>query len=469
MEVTERLTLVVDTNFFLQYRQAKELPWSEITDAEEVELLVSPPVQDELDRQKSDSNTRRQKRARAANGLLRQALRNEARCETLRIAGPKVTLKLIPKSEPTPWPQELEREIVDDAIVATALAYNAELLTGDVGMALKAENLGMTVKLLPDSEAWLLPAEPDQKSKELADLRRRVAALETSHPDVSLGLGDEQNGEISQLAIEGVVYEDSEEQVDWAIDELKKRHPMREFKRDQPRPESLSIISGMTWSQPTEVEFWEYETEYAKWIEECRRGLHEATARQIRLSRRCAVPVAVNNRGGRPALHVILEVSTSKGLRLGDSDRGDDAGSWRIPSPPAAPTGVRLVSTRLGLDRPWQAPFPLSSSLQREGLLLGAAGNRQAIRDRHGLYVTDRQAHWWRLECEEIRHQMGSLTFTIILDAAVERMPEPGETMEEWVKIRLNAANVAEPLEETRKVELSTRVVSSKAVVMHLL
>ena len=53
-----------DTNFFLQYRDAPEIPWREVTAAPEVVLMVCPTVQGEIDDLKGDGNARRAGRAR---------------------------------------------------------------------------------------------------------------------------------------------------------------------------------------------------------------------------------------------------------------------------------------------------------------------------------------------------------------------------------------------------------------------
>ena len=57
------LTLVVDTNLFHEFRPLNTLPWSEITDADEITLLVSHPVQTELDEQKKSPRARIKRRA----------------------------------------------------------------------------------------------------------------------------------------------------------------------------------------------------------------------------------------------------------------------------------------------------------------------------------------------------------------------------------------------------------------------
>lgn len=56
---------IMDTNVILQCADLAGLTWSDITDAENVELVVASTVMQEVDRLKSDGNARRARRARA--------------------------------------------------------------------------------------------------------------------------------------------------------------------------------------------------------------------------------------------------------------------------------------------------------------------------------------------------------------------------------------------------------------------
>src|SRR5260221_7173731 len=66
--------LFPDTNIFLQCKALNELQWSDAIDADEIELLIGAPVQDEIDRLKNDGNQRRARRARDTNRLFRDVL-----------------------------------------------------------------------------------------------------------------------------------------------------------------------------------------------------------------------------------------------------------------------------------------------------------------------------------------------------------------------------------------------------------
>lgn len=67
------MILFVDTNFFLQCKQINEILWSEISD-DNIEILITRPVQIEIDRLKNDGNSRRSRKARSANTLFRKML-----------------------------------------------------------------------------------------------------------------------------------------------------------------------------------------------------------------------------------------------------------------------------------------------------------------------------------------------------------------------------------------------------------
>lgn len=57
------LALVVDTNLFHEFRRLETLPWDELTEVDEIALIVSDPVQTELDEQKKSPRARIKRRA----------------------------------------------------------------------------------------------------------------------------------------------------------------------------------------------------------------------------------------------------------------------------------------------------------------------------------------------------------------------------------------------------------------------
>jgi hypothetical protein len=63
-----------DTNAFVQCRPLEQVDWSVWKDFDEVHLIVSRPVQSEIDNQKSKGSDRLGRRGRVASSLFREVI-----------------------------------------------------------------------------------------------------------------------------------------------------------------------------------------------------------------------------------------------------------------------------------------------------------------------------------------------------------------------------------------------------------
>ncbi len=68
--------LFVDTNLFVQCRALADLDWTKWKEFDEVHLMVSRPVQSEIDHQKNRGSDRLGKKARLASSLIREVILN---------------------------------------------------------------------------------------------------------------------------------------------------------------------------------------------------------------------------------------------------------------------------------------------------------------------------------------------------------------------------------------------------------
>ena len=96
------LYLFPDTNVFIQCKPLEQLDWSEWQDFSEIHLLVSRPVQREIDDQKNRGNNRVANRARATYRLFRQLIDGRREYEVIRSSIPVVKLYLEGPSRPSP-------------------------------------------------------------------------------------------------------------------------------------------------------------------------------------------------------------------------------------------------------------------------------------------------------------------------------------------------------------------------------
>lgn len=222
-------SVVVDTNFFLHCLAPAELPWADLTPAQVIRLLVTRPVQRELDKLKQSGSDRRADRARAAAKLMRQAIAGPV---VLREAAPRVTLELLFLREAEVAPRaDLDASVADDHLVLIAGRESALLLSGDTGVLLSATHAGVRSAPIPDS--WGLPGEANRTEVRLREVERRVRELEMARPAPELQADLRWQGQL-----------------------LNTDAPPREimFKEvARPRPEDLDLRAARTWAEDSEV------------------------------------------------------------------------------------------------------------------------------------------------------------------------------------------------------------------------
>jgi rRNA-processing protein FCF1 len=133
---------VLDTHVVLHYKPLKDIDWASLVDAEIVRLVVPLRVVDELDDRKS---ARRPDLVRRARSRIRQLERHVVDTKTTELR-PGVTVEVVgpvdldPEAQRRP-PVPADVEILDTCQALSAYAGNnpVYLLTGDLGMRIRAE------------------------------------------------------------------------------------------------------------------------------------------------------------------------------------------------------------------------------------------------------------------------------------------------------------------------------------------
>jgi hypothetical protein len=188
---TRAIELFVDTNAFIQLRDLKDLPWTELVqDAVAIDILVNHTVIDELDRLKSSTNDRRRNRARLALKMINAA--SEAHDFGLVLLNAPVCLRLVIVTGPIPdWAShpKLDRHRADDQLVADVLSFGrgAALLSHDSGPRIRARTMGIRTYEPPDT--WLLPDERTDDQRKIAQLERMLDKALSDRPRILVSLG----------------------------------------------------------------------------------------------------------------------------------------------------------------------------------------------------------------------------------------------------------------------------------------
>jgi hypothetical protein len=283
------LYLFPDTNAFVQCRPLEQVDWSAWKDFDEVYLIVSRPVQSEIDNQKNKGSGRLGKRARVASSLFREVIRGESGNKVIQESGPCVKLFMRQDLKPS---QELADLLSygerDDQLVGTAHAFaqqtigaDVRVLTHDTGPMLSAKLVGVPFVEIPDH--WLLPPETNEAEKEINALQTELALLKKAEPEFKIRCLDGADNEVKKLEIEAVRYVPlTEDQVSGLMQRLKERFPIAiEFGSHEPAERDVRGIGFRgflreVFTPATEKEIASYrDKQYPKWLDDCERALRD--------------------------------------------------------------------------------------------------------------------------------------------------------------------------------------------------
>ena len=360
------LYLFPDTNLFVQCRDLNELDWSEWDAFDEVHLLVSRPVQREIDNQKGRGNTRLSHRARSVYSTFRTIISSDVNFMIVRDTAPRVKLLLEGPSLPSEELREsLDYSKPDDEVIGCLYRfrkehpdYDVRLLTHDGGPMMTAKSLGLP--FVPIKDDWLLTPEHNENERTIARLNQELATLKRNEPSFQVKCVNQAGEEIDHVDVVYRLFEPLvEPEVEEFIAYLKREFPVITDFEPKSR-DTRSTIANLgnilgARSPVSQEQIGNYTNrEYPEWIKTCRSmlaSIHEALERE---AHRPLVHFTIENTGTRPGHDTLLEFFASGDFEFYPPE--DDLPRWvkeekddsiHIPSPPKPPRG-RSLHTMLG-------------------------------------------------------------------------------------------------------------------------
>ncbi|MCW2236828.1 PIN domain-containing protein [Azospirillum canadense] len=475
------LILFVDTNFFLQCRDPAELAWEQATGGQDALVLIPRTVQQEVDRLKQAGNSRRAKRARKASSLFRRIIESPDLKTAAHDAGPRIELSFPPPPDPhRARPAQLDLAQADDRIIEEALAYRAthpnedvRLLTHDTNPMLTARHCGLPCVAVPD--AWLLPPEPDERDKALAEVQRRLDTLERVHPAIAVSATDGEGNPMQRVRHRIDAFKDlAEAEIDGILAELQANHPIADsfegHGKPMPTRPPLGIAGGLAgfstrgrYEPPTEAEIEQYrDVDYPAWLRAARTWLEELPEQLEAPVRSFGLSFVLTNDGARPAENVVVEIRAQGGLLIAppksrdedDAEQTDGAPDRapRLPQPPRPPAArYRGLASSLtdsllrgyGLDpvfaTPHIPPFLPQGRTERDPHAFYWKGGRPV-----------RHQSEWTLTCAEFRHKADPEPFDLVIF-----VPRTALITKAAVTCRVSASNLPEPVSVTVPVAIA--------------
>lgn len=462
-----RLVLFPDTNVFLQCKKLNELSWEGFPDADTIELLVGTPIQDEIDRLKHDGNHRRARRARDANSLFRDMLNDPSGTIVVREQSPRVTLGFAPAmAADHAIPPTLDMTRADDRLIDEVLQFrlrnqSAQILSDDTGMLLRCRRHGVTCFRIDPT--WILPAENDERDREIQNLRSKLRRFEQTEPKFELSIKNAEGAVIRELSATVPAYDElSPADIGRLVRQIVAQHPKAtDFgvsppERPAPNGALDRIVASMhEWRAPSQQEIQEYGVAYDNWAEAIERDLDRLSFLLNVSSRIASFRVEIQNSGYCPADEVLVRITAHAGLRLCVSANAKVPGFIRsldklktkaeFASPPKAPKGSYVVSGLAGMNS-WHNLAASHLSLLNEKVALPPPRfvPSMANRDRHSFYREDERSGP-QSRCTfsriEFRHQSESQVFRIWL-----LVPPNVSPRKSHIHCTISARNLRKPM-----------------------
>jgi hypothetical protein len=436
--------------------------------------MISRPVQEELDRLKGDGNSRRAKRARSANAIIREILSTEGLRLTLESAEFTVQLTFPPdyrKADLVDVGDWVDLTRPDHEIVATAIHYKdlnpadqVYFLTNDTLPMLTAKRCALKTRMIP--EDWQLPSEPDERDKRIKALEQKLVTFERRQPVVEVvsaitlkNIGPENSITIGNLE------EVSVEDVSSLLAFFTERYPVEtEFPRTeadlptaQRRLARMGSLGSFTkYYPPSESEIAEYKNvKYPKWKSDVEKWILKTQHSLIETHRYIPLSFEISNSGEVPLINAVVEFFAYDGVSFCPPDTAESLDEMlklpEFPMPPSPPRGdwanISSVAGRIASLMPnidtlsTIASWPMVSPMP----------NR---RDKHAFYWKGRRpsdfATEWAFECEEFRHKVEAEPFSIYIYFPVGSSPESVS-----VKCRVTGANMSSPFTSATMLKLA--------------
>jgi PIN domain len=329
--MTKILYLFPDTNLLIQCLPLEQLDWERWKEFDEIDLVVSRPVQKEIDKHKNGSNERLAKRGRKAANLLRDVITGSTDHKVIREAEPRVRLfvRTEIKSSET-LADILDYSEPDDQLVGTVHSFmaqnpgnDARVLTHDSGPMASAKMAGVAVVVIPDE--WLLPPEKTESDKRIKSLEAEVARLKEAEPAFDITCLDVTGAESDNLEREATRYDAmSASEIVSLMVRLKERFPIatefgpreRSERKADKGPLSMLLQVKEVFTPATENEIKEYRERHASWLKTCEEMLRSLHTALQEIERPSFFGFRVSNDGARPATDVLVTIAAKGQLAI---------------------------------------------------------------------------------------------------------------------------------------------------------
>ncbi len=474
-----KLYLFPDTNIFLQCKPLENVNFSEVCDCDEIRIIITRPVQQEIDRQKGKGTSRLSKKAKAAAALFSRVLESPDMTLIIKENSPRVLLTMDLRLRPADeLADQLDYQEADDRFVGIAAGvrnagdeFDVAIITNDSGPRFSAINHGMKCFKVPSS--WILAAETDEKDKQIQQLKAQIELFSKTKPDFVITANNPEQFE----SIHPYYTALSEEEINFLLNTLTNEFSVEtDFSGEEGGspllrlPRSLRTIEQGQYIPASKEEIERYTNIlYPEWVRKCEEVLRASHEHLNPRAIKQEVTFWLKNTGYAIAESSVVTFTAKGRFALSGNNwkiREDleEVSDIKLPSVPSAPKGHwRRVWSMVGANPLSRAmPFHDMYTVPRDSFLPPPLSKR----DRNEFYYSNREdvpKNHVSLECEEWRHQVGSEGFS--LHAYIKNQPTE---MTGAVEVRIDANNLAQPIIKTFILKIKIEEANSFALVKEM-
>lgn len=296
------MNIVLDSNILLHYRNFEDIPWSEEIGCDDITIVLTAMVIEEIDEKKDNEKGKIQKRAKAVSSRIAEILLDGATCKI-----PVVYLDNAYATDDERRQYHLDRndnQILFDVMMSDMEKENVTVVSSDNNMLIRAKKLGFKIHRLNDG--FRLKEELSKEEKEAQAAIKELEKLKNRMPEPILIF---ENGE-NNMKIKRAVALNREIEVEKRVEELRQKWPEKTVDGEQ-----YSVL-GNTFSNASPEMIVQYNVSRGKFIEDSEKKIRLEVERDDLQQRMKRIAILIYNKGTASTGKMNIFIDVPENIKL---------------------------------------------------------------------------------------------------------------------------------------------------------
>lgn len=299
------MNIVLDSNIFLHYKSFEDIPWHEELGCDEVVIVLSATVLEEIDQKKDGEKGKIKNRARKVSSRIGELLLKEENGKY-----PVMFLDNAFSTDEEKQQYNLDRNdnrILFDVVKSGMDKEMVVIVSADNAMLIRAKKMGF--KIHQPNEEYLLKEELTEEEKELKSVKAELDRIKNRLPEPSL-IFDVDDENCNHIRIARILPYDIEAMVRDEMNALKARWPRKSIE------DSQEYILGQIYNTLTPEKVIAYNNSREDFLKLSEEKIRLETQRDDLERRMVRISIAVTNSGTAPTGKMNIFLLVPDNIRL---------------------------------------------------------------------------------------------------------------------------------------------------------